>query len=226
MSIIRTEGIVDLWKKANAVCFDVDSTVVTEEGIDVLADQCGAGEAVAEWTKKAMGGSVPFHVALSERLKLFTPSLQQIQECNEKHPLELSPGIKELFETLNKRGTDVYLVSGGFRQMINPIAPVLNVPLERIYANNILHDESGQYIGFDMDEPTSRAGGKAKVVGKLKEEFKYETVFMIGDGATDMEARPPADGFIGYGGIAVRDVVKEGADWFVYDIHDLIEPLK
>lgn len=54
--------VVELWRNAEAVCFDVDSTVVTEEGIDVLADHCGAGEAVAAWTLKAMGGSVPFHV--------------------------------------------------------------------------------------------------------------------------------------------------------------------
>jgi len=37
------EGVIPLWKQANAVCFDVDSTVVTDEGIDVLADHCGAG---------------------------------------------------------------------------------------------------------------------------------------------------------------------------------------
>ena len=95
--------VVGLWQNAKAVCFDVDSTVVTEEGIDVLADHCGAGEAVAEWTLKAMGGSVPFHVALSERLKLFEPSLKDIADCNEKHPLVLTPGIEELVKTLHER---------------------------------------------------------------------------------------------------------------------------
>lgn len=52
-------------------------------------------------------------------------------------------------------------------------------------------------IGFDEKEPTSRAGGKAKVVGMLKEKNSYNPIFVIGDGATDMEARPPADAFIG-----------------------------
>lgn len=56
------EQVIELWTKAQAVCFDVDSTVVTEEGIDVLADHCGAGEEVAAWTARAMGGNVPFHV--------------------------------------------------------------------------------------------------------------------------------------------------------------------
>ncbi len=48
---------------------------------------------------------------------------------------------------------------------------------------------------------------------------------MIGDGATDLEARPPADGFIGYGGIVVRETVKAKADWFITDFNDLLKVL-
>lgn len=44
--------VLELWRSANAVCFDVDSTVCVDEGIDELADFCGAGEAVAEWTAR------------------------------------------------------------------------------------------------------------------------------------------------------------------------------
>jgi len=173
-----------------------------------------------------MGGSVPFHEALEARLKLFEPSVQDFEACHAKNPLELTPGVHELVNTLHDKGVHVYLVSGGFRQMINPIADILGVPRERIFANNILFKSDGSYAGFDTNEPTSRAGGKAKVVGQLKQDKGYRTVFMVGDGATDMEARPPADAFIGFGGIAVRDVVKEGADWFVTDMKHLIEPLK
>ena len=49
---MSSTAALDIFKKTDAVCFDVDSTVCTEEGIDVLAAHCGAGEAVAEWTKK------------------------------------------------------------------------------------------------------------------------------------------------------------------------------
>lgn len=44
-----------MWRNANAVCFDVDSTVCVDEGIDELAEFCGAGEAVAEWTARFSG---------------------------------------------------------------------------------------------------------------------------------------------------------------------------
>jgi phosphoserine phosphatase len=46
------QGVLDVWTSADAVCFDVDSTVIKEEGIDALADHCGAGTAVAKWTQK------------------------------------------------------------------------------------------------------------------------------------------------------------------------------
>ena len=215
-----------LWSKGPAaVCFDVDSTVVSEEGIDVLANHCGAGAEVAAWTAKAMGGSVPFHEALEARLNLMKPSYSEIESCHAKHPLQLTPGVADLISLLHKCKTDVYLVSGGFRQMIYPLADILNIPRERVFANNILHDSEGKYAGFDRDEPTSRAGGKAVVVGKLKEEFGYNPLFVIGDGATDMEARPPADIFVGFGGIVVREKVRAGADWFVTDMQELISHL-
>lgn len=47
-----TPAVLDIWRNVDAVCFDVDSTVCTDEGIDVLADHCGAGAAVKEWTTK------------------------------------------------------------------------------------------------------------------------------------------------------------------------------
>ena len=215
-----------LWSKGpSAVCFDVDSTVVSEEGIDVLADHCGAGAEVASWTAKAMGGSVPFHEALEARLNLMKPSYSDIESCLVKHPLQLTPGVADLISTLYKCKTEVYLVSGGFRQMINPLADILQIPKENVFANNILHDTEGNFVGFDRNEPTSRAGGKAVVVGKLKEKFGYDPLFMVGDGATDMEARPPADVFVGFGGIIVREKVKLGADWFVTDMQELISCL-
>lgn len=210
-----------LWKTSRAVCFDVDSTVVTEEGIDVLAEFCGAGPAVAEWTKKAMGGSVPFHVALEARLNLIKPSQEQVAQCLQQHPLVFTPGMEELMSALKQKGKVVYLVSGGFRQMIHPIANVLDIPHDRVFANNILFAANGSYAGFDANEPTSRAGGKAVVVESLKKTLS--PVIMVGDGATDMEAN--ADAFIGFGGIVVRDNVKNGSDWFAMSAREMIEEL-
>jgi phosphoserine phosphatase len=82
--------------------------------------------------------------------------------------------------------------------MIRPIANLLKIPQYRIYANNILFDEAGNYSGFDDKELTCRDGGKASVIDRLMALHDYTNVVMIGDGATDMQARPPASAFIGF----------------------------
>lgn len=63
-----------------------------------------------------MGGQVLFQDALAARLALIKPSEVDISNCLSKHPPRLTPGVKELIDALHKRGTAVYLVSGGFRQ--------------------------------------------------------------------------------------------------------------
>lgn len=214
---------------ADAVCFDVDSTVIQEEGIDVLAASLGKGEEVAAWTLKAMEGNTKFEDALAARLDIIKPSRASILKCLENHPLQLSPGVDRLVEVLMENGTDVYLVSGGFRIMIEPVAKTLCIAKTNIYANTIFFDENtndGDYVGFCRDEPTSADMGKPKAVQKIKDEFGYKTIVMVGDGATDAQAKPPADAFIGFGGVAVREAVKQKACWYVYDFEAMIEVIE
>lgn len=85
---------------------------------------------------------------------------------------------------------------------------------------------SGVYRGFDKTAPTSRDGGKPAVVTALKAERGLTPITMIGDGVTDMQARPPADAFIGFGGIVARPPVQKGADLFVVSFHDLLRELE
>ena len=213
---------------ADAVCFDVDSTVIAEEGIDVLADYLGMGEKVAELTAQAMGGSMKFQDALAMRLKLLQPSKAQIERCLEERPLVLTPGITSLVQALKDAGKDVYLVSGGFRIMIEPIAEH-HLGLDKVknlYANTIKFDWDGFYDGFDDTEPTSADMGKPKALEQIKEANGYKTMVMVGDGATDAQAKPPADAFIGFGGVVERQKVKDIACWFVYDFADMEHVVK
>lgn len=215
-----------LLREADAVCFDVDSTVVVTEGIDVLARCYGVEEAVANLTKSAMDGNTKFEDALASRLQLIQPTRQSLLRCvqEEGRPL-FSSGVRSLVAMLHERGTHVYLVSGGFRVMIEPVAEELGIPKTRIFANTIRFNDEGRYADFDPDEPTSRDGGKAAVLRSLARDHSYKTMIMIGDGATDLQARPPAKAFIGYGGVVARQRVMEGADWFVRDFGDLVDTL-
>jgi phosphoserine phosphatase len=217
--------IRSLWASAQAVCFDVDSTVSPDEGIDVLAAHAGVGEAVAALTRDAMGGTVPFQDALTARLDLIRPSRQLLAGCLAAHPPRLTPGIADLVAALERRGTHVYLISGGFTDMIAPLVRRLGLPPQRLIANRLQFAADGSYAGFDRTAFTSRSGGKGEAIRDLKVRFGYAPLIMVGDGATDLEARPPADGFIGYGGVVARENVKRGADWFVTDFADLVAAL-
>ena len=211
--------------QADCVCFDVDSTVINEEGIDVLAEFLGKGEKVASLTKQAMEGGMKFQDALAARLELLEPSKASIEECLKATPLQLTPGVHEFIQKLQNAQKDVFLVSGGFRLMIQPVADILSIPRTQIYANTILFDGEGMYTGFDTNEPTSQDMGKPRALEQIQARGNYQTMVMIGDGATDAQAKPPAAAFIGFGGVAVREKVKQVADWFVLDFQDLIDVL-
>ncbi|KAL3617851.1 hypothetical protein CASFOL_038172 [Castilleja foliolosa] len=83
-SKVHVDDDVYLWRNANVVCFDLDSKVCLDEGIDELAECCGAGEAVAEWTARlvdsarAMNGSARFEQALAARLSLLTIAISVV----------------------------------------------------------------------------------------------------------------------------------------------------
>jgi phosphoserine phosphatase len=136
-------------------------------------------------------------------------------------------GIAELVEQLQKRHTAVALVSGGFRQIIEPIADSLGIPFNHVHANRLLFDQDGNYAGFDDQEFTSRSGGKLEAVKHLRAMHGYKHVVVVGDGATDLEARHPdgAEAFICYGGVVLRDNVAAEADWTITSIQPLLDAL-
>ncbi|XP_034831914.1 phosphoserine phosphatase isoform X2 [Maniola hyperantus] len=219
------QSVQELFRTADCVCFDVDSTVIQDEGIDELARFCGKGDEVKRLTAEAMGGSMTFQEALKKRLDIIRPSVSQIREFIEIFPNHLTPGITELVKTLHERGVTVYLVSGGFRSLIEPVAEKLHIPLSNVFANRLKFYFNGEYAGFDENEPTSRTGGKGLVIRRLKELHGYQRLVMVGDGATDAEACPPADAFIGFGGNVVREEVKKRSAWYVTDFQELVSHL-
>uniref|UniRef100_A0A663E4F8 Phosphoserine phosphatase n=1 Tax=Aquila chrysaetos chrysaetos TaxID=223781 RepID=A0A663E4F8_AQUCH len=228
----------EIFRNADAVCFDVDSTVIREEGIDELAKFCGVGDAVAEMTRRAMGGTVTFKAALTARLGLIRPSYEQVQKLISDNPPQLTPGIRrdgfvqlfsskgELVSRLQQRGVQVFLVSGGFQSIVEHVALQLNIPTANVFANRLKFYFNGEYAGFDETQPTAESGGKGKVITHLKEQFHFKKVVMIGDGATDMEACPPADCFIGFGGNVIRKQVKEKAKWYITHFDELLKELE
>ena len=84
-----------------------------------------------------------FEIALAARLDIIRPSIENFAVVA---PLfRLTPGVSSLVAALQARGTAVFLVSGGFRLMIEPVAAALNIPFHRIYANTIFFESDGSY---------------------------------------------------------------------------------
>ena len=216
-------------RSADAFCFDVDSTFCEDESIDEIAAFLGVGDQVAALTARAMGGTVLFQDALRDRLAVMKPSFSDIEKYLASHPPLVSPGIPELLNTLRQQGKEIFLVSGGFRQIIHPLAAGLDIPVTQVFANTILFDENdGSYAGFDPGEFTSHSGGKAEAVVHIKKQWGLSKIIMVGDGATDAEAKQPggADAFIGYGGTVFRENIAERADWYVMKIEEITNALK
>ena len=223
-SLSAEQSVRQLWLNADCVCFDVDSTVCTEEAIDELAKFQQVGALVEAITRNAMGGNMSFRAALQARLDLIRPTTENLEEFIIHHPSVLTDGIGKLISILHERQVPVYLITGGFHSIVDPVATQLNIPITNVFANKLLFNTDGTYAGFDENEMTSDSGGKGLVVEYLKEKYNYERLIMIGDGATDMEAK--ADGFIGFGGNIIREKVREGAPWFVNSFYELIDEFR
>lgn len=215
----------EIWRKADAVCFDVDSTVCCDEAIDELAKYVGKSQEVADITKSAMVGGSNFRDALAQRLEIIQPSTKILSQYLADREPRLTDHIEELVGRLQQLGREIYLISGGFDVIIQPAAERLNIPVKNIFANSIKFYYDGSYAGFDKSRPTSNQDGKSRVIAMLKQTKGYKNVVMIGDGVTDLEACPPADAFIGFGGNQVRETVRDNSDWFVYSFKELITEL-
>ncbi|ENN71727.1 hypothetical protein YQE_11649, partial [Dendroctonus ponderosae] len=213
------EEVLAVLKRVDAVCLDVDSTVIREEGIDELAKFCGKGDEVAALTAQAMSGAMSFEQALHWRLNIIRPSVTQVKDFIKTSPLTLTPGVKSFVDLLHNRIIPVFLVSGGFSSIIAPIAEQLKIPMTQVAANRLMFFLDGEYAGFDESQPTSRSGGKGVFIEQLKETCGFKHLVLIGDGMTDVEACPPADAFIGYGGNIIRPEVRAKAKCLKMDNH-------
>jgi phosphoserine phosphatase len=165
------------------VLLDMDSTLIREEVIDLLAAKVGAGEEVAAITESAMRGEIDFATSLAKRVSLLAGSDASIFEEVAKE-ITLTPGARTLVKTLHKLGHKVGVVSGGF---LNVIEPLLNELRIDFYKANVLEVADGKITGKLLGPIIDR---EAKAIA-LREFSKNEGVDLsqtiaIGDGANDL----------------------------------------
>jgi phosphoserine phosphatase len=199
--------------------FDVDSTLVTIEGIDVLAD---GNTEIPKLTDAAMNGEIPLDQVYAKRLEMIRPSKDRVEQLGATYVQSLVKGAKETIAALQENGVIVHLVTAGIEQAIRPLADALN--LRNVHAVKLSFDANGNYADFDRRTFLTRTGGKELVVRDIRARSHGKAAF-IGDGISDLEAKPAVDLFIGFGGVVVRPRVKENADVYVTDLRDVLQHL-
>ena len=166
------------------VVMDVDSTLISQEVIDLLAEASGVGQEVRAITESAMRGELDFETSLRKRVALLKGQSESIIADVAK-AVTLTPGARTLIRTLKKLGHGVGLVSGGFSQVVDPIAKQLGIEHVR---SNTLEIVDGVITGNLLGAIIDRAG---KAIA-LKEFASLENVspgntIAIGDGANDLD---------------------------------------
>ncbi len=166
------------------VVMDVDSTVIQDEVIDLLAAEAGQQVAVAAVTERAMAGEIDFSESLHQRVALLEGLPESVLDVVRER-IQLTPGARTLCRTLNRLGYRIALVSGGFTQVVAPIAQQLGVAELRA---NVLEIEGGRLTGRVVGEIVDRPG-KRKVLEDLAVRFGIprRRTIAIGDGANDID---------------------------------------
>ena len=197
--------------KYRFVFFDVDSTLVTIEGIDVLA---GGNAEIVRLTDAAMNGEIPLDEVYARRLDIIRPSLADVEALGRRYVDSLVDGARETIATLQQGGADVHLVTAGIAQAIAPLAAHLNIAPRAVHAVALRFDAAGAYEDFDRRSMLTRTGGKELVVHSILARSKGTSAF-IGDGVSDLETRPVVNLFVGFGGVHTRARVKQNAEVYV-----------
>lgn len=183
IDIAVSPGGLMRWAK-KLVVLDVDSTLIQQEVIELLAAHAGVEEQVKEITVRAMRGEIDFAESLTARVALLA-GLPESVINDVRNQIELTPGARTLIETLHKLGHSVAVVSGGFTAVIEPILLDLGIAH---YRANTLEIVDGVLTGKTTGEIIDRAG-KASALRQFAEAVgvELEQTIAIGDGANDLD---------------------------------------
>lgn len=166
------------------IVFDVDSTLIQGEVIEMLADRAGAGDAVAAITEAAMRGELDFAESLHHRVSTLAGLPASVVD-EVAAQIELTPGARTTVRTLRRLGFKCGVVSGGFRQVIEPLAAELQLDF---VAANELEIVDGKLTGRVIGPVVDRAG-KAESLREFASQVgvSLEQTVAVGDGANDID---------------------------------------
>lgn len=167
------------------VVTDVDSTLIRDEVIELLARAVGpdAERHVAAVTERAMRGEIDFAASLAERLLVLEGLPASIVDEARAH-ITVTPGVPELIAAVHERGGAIAAVSGGFHEVLDPLAAELGVDHTRA---NRLEVADGRLTGRSTG-PVIDGAAKRDTLESLRLNLQVprERIMAVGDGANDL----------------------------------------
>ena len=191
------------------VVLDADSTLIRNEVIELIADEAGRGAEVAAATEAAMRGEVDFATSLRSRVEALE-GVPLAAFARVLARIEPTPGVRALVAAVHERGGAVGVVSGGFHEILDTVAPDLGVDVWRA---NRLATRDGVLSGF-VDGGIVDAAGKAAALREWAAErgVPLSRTIAIGDGANDLEMMAVAGLGVAFN---AKPAVRERADLVV-----------
>jgi phosphoserine phosphatase len=196
------------------VVFDVDSTLIEDEVIELLADVAGKRSEVAALTDRAMAGELDFAESLIARVRALE-GLPESVFAEVQQRMRITKGAKELIEAVQAAGGKVGAVSGGFTQLLAPLAQELNLDYARANLLEVIDGRlTGRVSGTIIDR-TEKANALREWA--IDGGFELKDTVAVGDGANDLEMLAIAGLGVGFN---AKPIVRAKAD-LVIEEHDL-----
>jgi phosphoserine phosphatase len=166
------------------VVLDVDSTLIENEVIELLADVAGSRERVAAITERAMRGELDFAESLRERVSTLAGVPESAFELV-RSQVSVTSGVPELISAVHETGGKVGVVSGGFHEILDPIAEDLGIDFWKANRLEVIDGHlSGRVAGPIID---AQAKADALEAWATAESINLEHTVAIGDGANDLK---------------------------------------
>ncbi len=214
--------------KKHLVC-DFDSTLVSIETLDELAKyimhkthyNAACAQKIEEITELGMQGKISFAQSLTMRLGLMQLHRNDVAEFADHVKNAVTVSVDMHKKYIEKNRDYMYVVSGGFRELIVPVAVHMGFREDHIFGNTFVYDVSGHVTGFDAQNILTGTCGKAKQITQLRLDGR---VIMVGDGWTDYEVKQEgvADYFVAFVEHVARENVMKHADCVAHHFEDVI----
>ena len=215
--------------KKRSYVFDFDSTLTKVEALDVLAEitltnnpnKNAIIQEIIDITNLGIDGEISFTESLERRIQLLKANKADLSSLVNALKKQVSKSIESNKSFFEDFAENIYVISCGFKEFIDPIVKEYNIPSERVFANTFEFARDGEIIGFDANNPLSKHNGKIQCLKDMNLEGEIQ---VIGDGYSDYVTREAgiADTFFAYTENVSREKTTENADHIAPNLDEFL----